>query len=277
MITNEVVNRAIAYILNHIGEEIAIEDVAEYCHFSKYYFSRVFKAETGESLYAFIKRVRMEQSAFRLKLERGKSITDIGVDYGFSASNYSTAFRKYYHTSPVDFRKNIFKHSIEHPLFKKKEKELLSYEECCKNISIKTLGDYFVIYERRMGNYEHMKREWNVFIEKYQSYITPETKMIERTFDDPSITNVDNCLYDICMSVDKNCQLENTCTIHGGKFAVYHFKGYVSEIYAVYQNLFNIWFPEAHYEIDERYGFDIYHEIDCETMYADMDICLPVK
>ena len=91
MITNEVVNRAIEFILHHAGEELSVEDVAGHCHFSKFYFSRLFKAETGESVYSFIRRVRIEQSAFRLKVEHGRRITDIGLDYGYSPSNYSSA------------------------------------------------------------------------------------------------------------------------------------------------------------------------------------------
>ena len=99
MITNEIINRAIDYILQHINEELSIDDVAEYCHFSKFYFSRMFKAETGESIYAFIKRLRLEQSAFKLKVEPGRTITDIGCEYGYSSSNYSSAFRQRYRTT----------------------------------------------------------------------------------------------------------------------------------------------------------------------------------
>ena len=105
MITKEAVNQAIDYILQHIGEELTLEDVAGYCHFSKYYFSRLFKEQTGESVYGFIKRVKLEQSAFRLKTEQDRRITEIGADYGYSSSNYSSAFRQHYRMAPIDFRK----------------------------------------------------------------------------------------------------------------------------------------------------------------------------
>ena len=84
MIRSEVVNHAIEYILEHAKENITVDEVAEYCHFSKFYFSRLFKAETGESVYAFIKRVKMDQSAFRLKIEKERSIPDISSDFGYS-------------------------------------------------------------------------------------------------------------------------------------------------------------------------------------------------
>ncbi len=277
MYTNEVVNQAINYIMEHIGEEIRIEDVADYCHFSKFYFSRVFKEETGESLYAFIKRVKMEQSAFRLKVERNKTITDISADYGYSSSNYSAVFKQHHHISPVDFRKTILDKSLKHPFFHMEEKHLETLDECNKKMSIQVLEDFFVIYERRKGSYHNMGDEWCRFQERYKDYIKNDTFFIERTFDDPSITDVDNCMYDICMSVDHNCKLENTCTIKGGKFAIYHFNGKIQYIYAAYQAIFNVWFPNSHYEIDERYGFDIYREIDSKNMHVIMDICLPIR
>ena len=119
MITNEYINRAIDYILNHIDEEITVEDISNYCCFSRYYFSRIFKMETGESIYEFIKRVRMERSAFRLKVEKDRSITDIGSAYGYSSSNYSSAFKKHHNMPPYKFRRSIVHKSMMNPVFQK--------------------------------------------------------------------------------------------------------------------------------------------------------------
>ena len=116
MITNESINRAIDYILLHI-EDVTLEEVAAHCHFSKYYFSRLFKAQTGESVWEFVQRVRLEQSAFRLKTEKERPITDIGADYGYSPSSYSSAFRLHYQTTPISFRRKSCTPSMEHPFF----------------------------------------------------------------------------------------------------------------------------------------------------------------
>jgi DNA gyrase inhibitor len=152
-----------------------------------------------------------------------------------------------------------------------------SLEECSRKIMIKELPDFFVLYERRIGNYRSLSGQWSDFLEKYRNYITNHTVFLERTFDDPSITDTDTCLYDICMSVDKNCTLENTCTIQGGTCAVYPFRGLAKHIYAAYQTIFNIWLPQSRYTLDNRCGFDIYRTIDCDSMYMELDICLPVK
>lgn len=293
MITGEIINHAINYILEHIGEEITIEDVADYCHFSKYYFSRIFKEETGESLYAFIKRMKLEQSAFRLKVERGRTVTDIGYDYGYSPGNYSQVFKKHHKESPVEFRSHIVEKSVSHPYYPDTEVKLESFEECNSKVTIEEIEDRKVIYERRLGNYRELVEAWCEFKNKYEKYINEETLFLERTFDDPSITDADKCLYDICMSVPENmsgnrsesvpgecaetCKPENTCVIQGGKFAVYHYKGFPAQIYTAYQNMFNVWFPATNRRMDNRYGFEIYRRIDYDTMYMELDMYIPIE
>lgn len=42
-------------------------------------FIRMFKEDTDEALYQFMKRVRLERSAWRLKVEKDKSIKDKSI------------------------------------------------------------------------------------------------------------------------------------------------------------------------------------------------------
>ena len=277
MIANEYVNEAIDYILDNINEDLSVNDVASHCNFSRYYFSRVFKKETGESIGGFIKRVKMEQSAFRLKVERSRSITDIGYDYGYSSSNYSSAFKLHHDLSPVKFRQGITQKSLTNPFFGDAAVSLDTFEDCDKKISIQILKDFYVVYHRYKGNYGNLSEHWGEFQDKYSEYINEQTLFLERTYDDPSITDTDECLYDLYMTVPENCGLENTCVIKGGKFAVYHFKGAVKHIYTAYQSIFNVWLPQTAYKIDERYSFDIYRTIDCDSMNMEIDICIPIK
>lgn len=301
MITNETINHAIDYILQHINEELSVDDVAAHCHFSKYYFSRMFKEATGESVYAFIKRLKVEQSAFRLKVEPDRTVTDIGCEFGYSPSNYSWMFRQRYQTNPLDFRRNVGKATVRHAFMHmdaagdQTTEMLLSglqrgdgqvpdgyrcletFEECSRKIVIRNLPDYFVLYERRIGSYHNLSGQWSDFMEKYREFVTADTQFLERTFDDPVITDADGCLYDICMSVDRSVSLENTCMIEGGKCAVYPYKGLGKHIYAAYQTIFTVWLPQTPYELDYRSGFDIYRKVDSKTGYMELDICMPLK
>lgn len=60
-IKNKYVNRGIDYIVDNLENELKVEDVARYCHLSKFHFTRLFKEETGDSVYAMIKKMKMEE------------------------------------------------------------------------------------------------------------------------------------------------------------------------------------------------------------------------
>jgi len=277
MITNELIKQSIDYIMQHLDEEISIDDVADYCHFSKYHFSRVFKAETGESIYAFIKRLKMEYSAVRLKIEKDKSITDVGFDYGYSPSNYSSAFKKHHVISPSEFRKAMNTTCVLHPYYPDKHARFQSFEEYEKQIVIEEMEEFEVISERYIGNYIELGKNWSDFIDKYKDYFKEDTLLIERSYNDPSITSADQCVYDICMTVDKNDSIDHVTSIQGHKYAVYRYDGLIQDIFGAFLGIFNIWLPNSRYEMNERYCLGIYRTLDIEKMQVVMDLCIPIK
>lgn len=277
IIISILIKQSIDYIMQHIDEDISIGDVADYCNYSKYHFSRIFKAETGESIYSFIKRLKMERSALMLKLEKDKSITDIGVSYGYSSSNYSSAFRKHHHISPAEFRKAMNTTIAPNPFYSDKQARFQSFKEYNQQIIIKELDEFLVIYERYIGNYIELGKNWLEFTEKYDEFIKDDTLLMERFYDDPSITGVEQCLYELCMTVDQNCSLDNVTIIPGGKFAIFRFEGLIQDIFAAFQGVFTVWLPESGYEMRESYGLDIYRDLNRESMQVIMDLCIPIK
>ena len=198
-IRSAVINKAINYIFDHIDEEITVDDVAHYCSYSRYHLTRMFKEETDEALYQFIKRIRLERSAWCLKVEKEKSITEIGEKYGYSSSNFATAFKKHLNLSPGDFRKTseqmVEKSSFSHGV------TLDTLDDAGKLITVENLDSFTVIYERKKGNYHELPQEWCRFIEKYEHLATEETLYMECTIDDPTITDEDHCMYDLCQTI----------------------------------------------------------------------------
>lgn len=282
MIKSDVVNDAIDFILAHAGEDICVDDIARHCHFSRFHFSRLFKAETGESVYEFIKRVKLERSAFRLKVEKERKITEIGSDYGYSSSNYSSAFRQHHKLSPAEFRKSIADRSMVNPLYENNYFPLKSFGECEKLITIELLPDYPVICQRYKGSYRALSKQWKHFLNEYERYITDQSLLLECSYDDPVITSQNDCLCDLfisCPKVDAEYSEKSAprySTLKGGQFAVYHFMGAVAELYTAYQNVFQVWLPNSGYTIDNRYGLSIYRYVDCETMEMEIDLCIPI-
>ncbi len=276
MILSPTAVRAVDYIIANLVEDIGVEDVARYCGYSKYYFCRLFKAETGQSVYSFIRRMRIERCAFRLKTEQGSSITDIGIDYGYSSSNFSTLFHELEHETPYYFRKGAAKRAVEHPFFHAEQNRLESFEECAAKIEIENLPDYHVLFERHIGNYHGLSADWCLFLKKYESLHRKESLLFECTYDDPCISECDACIYDLCMEAPQNCGLPNIRTLTGGKFAVYHFMGPHTGIFAAFQSIFTVWLPQSGIRIDERLIFDIYRRVNSDASFMAIDFCLPI-
>lgn len=279
-IQSSVINEAINYIFSHMDEEITVDDVAQHCGYSKYHLSRMFKEHTDEAIYQFIKRVRLERSAWRLKVEKQKSVTEIGEDYGYSASNFAAAFKKHLNVSPAAFRK-ISEQWVEESTFAH-GMHLGELESEGKKITVEYLGAYTVICERKKGNYHNLARQWCEFIEKYAEYADENTLYLECTIDDPSITDEDHCMYELCQTISPEHPAagENLDgfiqTFEGGKYAVYHFKGYPQFLFMVYQEIFCRWLTKTGNCLDERRFLDIYRYVR-EDGYMEIDICFPLK
>lgn len=279
VISKEAINSAISYIFDHIEEDITVDDVANHCAYSKYHLTRMFKEETGEALYQFIKRVKLERSAFSLKTNKNVSVTEIGENYGYSASNFSTAFKKQLDKSPADFRKeaeDIAEKSVLAQGISIDEMEALE-----GNVSIDFLDSFLVVYERRIGNYHNLMHEWCEFQKKYEGLVSPDSLIVECTIDDPSITDENHCMYEMAFSIDPyNTDIVNNPKIlthwyEGGKYAIYHFKGYPKFLYMVYQEVFGRWLSKTGNRLDNRPIIDIYRLVR-EDMYMEIDICFPI-
>lgn len=273
----ELINQSIDYMLRHFDEGISVKDVADHVHFSESYFCRSFREATGESVYEFIKRLKMDQSAVDIKLVKGRPITDIGLDYGYSSSNYSSAFKKHHNVSPAEFRKSANGTDVPNPFYSEGLSGFDTFEGYAEKIKIEELMDVWVIYERVIGNYAALKEKWPRFLEKYRDYRKADTLFMERFYNDPTITGLDSCIYDLCMTTDQSCALENLTAIKGGKFAVCRYDGKIRDIFYFVQGVFSVWLPASGYTMEERYGLNRYQTIDKNSESVTMDLCIPVK
>lgn len=272
----KLVDQSIDYIMQHLDEDLSLDTISAHFYISKYYFSRLFKEETGESIYAFIKRCKIDQSAVDMKLNPERSITDIGLDYGYSSSNYSSVFKKHHNTSPSRFRQTVPTHSMPVPFTTERVVQFKTAAEYAAHLDIQELDDVFVIYERFIGTYADLEKNWRGFLEKYRSHQQEQTLLIERYFHDPAITGLSQCICDICMTAEQDYGLSNVMWIRGGKCAVYHFDGRIWDIYETLQGLFSVWLPQSGYRMAQRYGLNLYRQIDWNTHSVVMDLCIPI-
>lgn len=273
----KLVNQSIDYILQHLDDELSLDTLSARFFISKYHFARLFKQKTGESVYAFIKRCKVDQSAIDMKLHPTKAITEIGLDYGYSSSNYSTVFRQHHHMSPKAFKQSIEAPRMPVPFTPERIVRFKSAEEYAAQIDMREFTDFFVLYQRFIGTYRDLETNWYRFLDKYRAYLSEKTLLVEQFFNDPSITKVSQCICDICMTVEHNCDLDNVMWIKGGRYMVYHYNGEMKNIFETLQGIFSVWLPQSGYNMARRYGLNIYHHIDRDNHCVVMDLCIPVE
>ncbi len=95
------VDAAVDHVVQNPDLPLTLEDVAAVAGFSPFHFHRVFAATTGETLHAFVTRVRLERALHLMAHRRTASLTEVALACGFSSSShFSRTFRARYGVSP---------------------------------------------------------------------------------------------------------------------------------------------------------------------------------
>ncbi len=102
------ISRALDFIERHLKDKILVEDMADACGYSLFYFIRLFNLSVHLTPYDYLIRRRLAQAAQEL-LNGDRRVLDIALDYGFqSAEAFTRAFNRVFGTQPSLARKNGF-------------------------------------------------------------------------------------------------------------------------------------------------------------------------
>ena len=101
---NSTVDRAKEYINENYDKELSLDDVSRAVDISPYYFSKVFKDETGENFIEYLTTIRIEKAK---ELLRGSNLSmkEICSAVGYSDPNYfSRTFKKNVGVTPTEYK-----------------------------------------------------------------------------------------------------------------------------------------------------------------------------
>lgn len=97
---------ACSYINTNFHQKLQLEDVANQVGFSKYHFSRLFHAFTGQTFYGYLTQKRISY-ATQLLAVQDMSIGDIAYQSGFSSPTaFSRAFKNITKSTPSEYRQS---------------------------------------------------------------------------------------------------------------------------------------------------------------------------
>lgn len=99
------INNAIAYMENHLTEDITLSDIAESVYISAFHFQRAFSMMTGITPTEYLRNRRLSQAGTELA-NGDKRVIDVAMKYGYdSPESFTKAFSRFHGFSPMQVRK----------------------------------------------------------------------------------------------------------------------------------------------------------------------------
>lgn len=94
------------YLMARLDERHSLEDLAALFGLDRFAFLRQFKKKTGMTPYAWLKRLRLEQS--KRLLGSGLPVSEVALAVGFfDQSHFHHGFRQAFGLTPADFRQQM--------------------------------------------------------------------------------------------------------------------------------------------------------------------------
>ncbi len=99
------ITQILNYLKNHYADNLSLDQLAETFFISPYYMSRLFKKETGFTIFEYIQSMRIIE-AQRLLVTTSRKISDISETVGFANStSLGKVFKSITGLSPLAYRK----------------------------------------------------------------------------------------------------------------------------------------------------------------------------
>lgn len=306
--TNEKYEQALLSTLVHIqtnlDDDLTLQTLANRAGFSPYHFHRVFREFIGEPVKEYVRRLRIEKSAYRLKISE-ETILKIALEAGFKThESFTRAFERKFGVNPAGFRADFLRTSRERkqqiqPKYlteynQKNASGLLPNGSTAKQVRLEKTRPIIVAFVRHVGSYEKMLEKgsslsslWDELFQwgKANKLINADSLLIGVPQDDPTITPLEKQRFDVCVQIPEfrnpsghiGCQ-----TIPAGLFAVCRHYGPFDNLADTYAHIYNSMIMTGKYQMRGATPFEVYSfshvKDDLRIHFTDIYLAVePVK
>lgn len=232
------------------------------------------RSALNESLYSYVARQRIERAVLYIQTEE-MSLAKLAEMVGYdNPQSFSKAFKKQFRISPKVYIDEL-QSRLEGYVQSSGNRSSLQSEVChfegLELVYIRIFGKY--------GEAEPYETTWSKLMKflKDNQALTPETRFIGLSFDDPNVTNHRQCRFYACASVQKKIIPTGefgTIQLQQGKYAVYTLKGSCSGLQELYNNI------SVNFEYTIRHGMAFEEYINYSKENSEKDITkiyIPIK
>lgn len=268
------VNRAVDYVTRNLDQPLRLEEVAKAACFSSYHFHRIFRGLMGETLAAFVKRVRLERSVHLLSHRNGANLTDIALACGFaSSSDFSRSFRAHYGVAPSRFDVAAFRQSGRKAMQSSSspfgEQQKLKRLPARKNpdgftVTLRKLPARRVAYIRVHRPYEgdHVLKAVKRLMAWAEARNLADGQWLGYQWEDPEIVPLEKCRYDVGVEVPAWVHGEGEVSINpfpACQIAEIEIKGSIELELRALHWLYLTWLPRSGYAPAHQPGFEAWN------------------
>lgn len=282
--------RALVYLQGHLDEDLDRDRLARIACFSPFHFHRIFSAVVGETVKAYIRRLRLERAAIRLQSTRMPAV-EVGLEAGYeSYESFSRVFRESFGCAPGAYRRSRGFPRVHDPAGVRRRADG-SFEFVSP-----TMGEFFmevrieqrptqrVAFVRHTGPYAEVGPAWETLMAWAgpRGLLGPQTEYFAMSYDDPDITPAEKLRCDVCVVVPPSVSAEGPVGIQevpAGEYAIVRHLGPFSNLIKTYTWVYAEWLPGSGYECRDLPPLEYYRNYSPTTPEAELitDIFLPVR
>jgi len=198
--------RTVRHILAHLDDAHSVASLAAHAALSPFHFLRVFRALARETPDAFVRRIRLQRAAWQL-VSGGDTVLQIALAAGFdSPDGFTRAFRRLYGATPAVFRQvrgdpwAPFTSPIANY---RPDSMFFSQEKAAMDLELRPLPAMLFAAVRNVGPYNGVGPAFQRILGWAigAGVMTPETRVIGMSYDDPKKTPADQLRYDAAVTL----------------------------------------------------------------------------
>jgi AraC family transcriptional regulator len=294
------IDRVVDYIQANLGSELTVKGLSAIACFSEFHFSRIFKAQMGESVYQFIRRLRLEKAAEMLALRPGLAVTEVALTCGFTTpSAFAKSFKDHFKVSATQWRRQCRMTVREEQARSASGICRLAFaggapvwtsdcEEGCRRITLEQMPRLKVGYIRYVGPYQENDTLFDNLYHRLFQWALPKGFLNEAPVrfnifhDNPDITQSTRLRVMAAIPVPESIGKSNTVgifTLSGGTYGVCRLQLKKGEFVKAWEWMFATWLARSGYELDDREMLERYlgeRTVNGQQVF-DVDLCIPVR
>lgn len=257
------ISRVISAIVEDPGADHSVERLADVAHFSPFHFHRIYRAVTGESVAATVRRMRLAQASHKLAGTSSPVILT-ALEAGYeSPQSFARAFREFTGLSPTGFQA---------------QQAIVGTLPPVALMTASTIVIYGIWHDGPSATIPHTFRRLRNWAEK-RGYVWSDCRRFGASFGDPEQSNGFRYFVGIHLTESQEAPNDlDRCELSGGCYASYRLIGQYTLISSTLQTLFGGWLPQSGLEPDHRPVIEIYrnHPGTVPDQNLITDLLIPV-